>query len=57
MPQVASFKVQGEKERYSYIIVLEFKSYKIIAMHILQRLAHISGTNDAYGIMSNVARP
>jgi len=56
MPQVAGFKVQGEKERYSYVIVLEFKSNKIVAMHILQRLVYILGTNDAYVIMSNVAR-
>jgi len=52
---VAGFKVQGEKERNSYIIVLEFKSNKIIAMHILQKLVYISGNNDAYLIISNVA--
>ena len=55
IPQVAGFKVQGEKERYSYSIVLEFKSNKIIAMHILQKLVYISGNNDAYLIISNVA--
>jgi len=53
---MAGFKVQGEKERYSYIIVLEFKSNKIVAMHISQRLAYISGTNDDYVIISHVAR-
>jgi len=56
MPQVACFKVQGEKDRYSYIIVLEFKSNKIVAMHVLQRLVYILGTNDAYAMMLNVTR-
>src|SRR5882762_9981332 len=56
IPQVAGFKVQGEKERYSYIIVLEFKSNKIIAMHVSQRLVYISGINDDYVMISNVAR-
>jgi len=56
IPQVAGFKVQGEKERYPYIIVLEFKSNKIVAMHISQGLVYILGTNDTYVIMSNVAR-
>jgi len=42
------FKVQGKTERYAYIIVLHFKSNITIAMHVLQRLFCISGTNDAY---------
>jgi len=36
LPQVTEFKVQGKKERYAYIIVLHFKSNKIIAIHVLQ---------------------
>jgi len=56
VPQVAYFKVQGEKKRYSYITVLEFKSNKIVAMHVLQRLVYILGTNNAYVMISNMAR-
>src|SRR5882724_407195 len=52
LPQVTEFKGQGKKERYAYLIVLHHKSNITIAMHVLQRLVHTSGINDAYVMIS-----
>jgi len=52
---VTDSKVQGKKERYAYIIVLHFKSNITVAMHVSQRLVYISGTNDSYVMIPNVA--
>src|SRR5882762_2993564 len=49
-------KGQGKKERYAYITVLHFKSNITVAMHVLQRLVYISGTNNAHVMIPIVAR-
>jgi len=54
--QATDFNIQEEKARYFYTMAVEFKSNKIVAMHVLQRLVYISGTNDAYVMIQNVAR-
>src|SRR5882762_4206696 len=54
--QATDFNIQEEKARYFYTMAVEFKSNKIIAMHVLQRLVYISGTNDAYVMIQNVVR-
>ena len=37
-------------------MAMEFKSNKIVAMHVLQRLVYISGTNHSYIMIQCVAR-
>jgi len=37
------------------VLSKKFESNKIIAMHVSQRLVYISGTNDTYVMISNVA--
>src|SRR5882724_1744431 len=55
LPQVTEFKVQGKKKDMPmYIIVLHFKINITVAMHVLQRLVHISGHNNAYVMIPNV---
>jgi len=54
--QATDFNIQEERQDIFIPWLWNSKATKSFAMHVCKRLVYISGTNDAYVMIQNVAR-